>query len=141
MISSKIKEAFGGQIRVRVCGVCIQENQILMINHKGLNQENVFWNAPGGGLEYGETIINCLKREFKEECNLKIEVGNFLAHYEYINEPLHAIELFYEVKIVEGILKLGQDPEVDFETMTDLKWIDLFDLKKINANCVHPHFH
>lgn len=140
MIASEIKVAFGGQIRVRVCGVCIQNNKVLMINHQGINQENIFWSAPGGGLEYGETIINCLKREFEEECNLKIEVGVFLAHYEYINAPLHAIELFYEVKIIGGSIKLGHDPELNYTTMTDLKWMNLSDLKKLKPNGVHSHF-
>jgi len=29
---------------------------------------------PGGGLEYGEGTIDCLKREFKEELNIDIEI-------------------------------------------------------------------
>lgn len=39
---------------------------------------NVLLKFPGGGLEYGEGLIECLTREFDEELNVKIEVTEHL---------------------------------------------------------------
>lgn len=57
---------------IRVYGLLIQDEKVL------LSRENIYGGVylkfPGGGLEFGEGTIDCLKREFMEECQLKIEV-------------------------------------------------------------------
>jgi 8-oxo-dGTP diphosphatase len=114
---------YGNHLRVRVCGICVQEDKILLINHSSLNESNEFWSPPGGGLQFGETIEECLKREFLEETNTIISVGKFLKIREFINLPLHAIELYYEVKIESGNVKRGFDPEMDEQIIQDVKWL------------------
>lgn len=62
------------RFNIRVYGICINErNEILLSDesHQNLN----FTKFPGGGLEFGEGMIDCLKREFQEEFKLEIEVG------------------------------------------------------------------
>lgn len=110
-IASKVSTTFGSKIRVRVCGICIQHEAILLINHTGLNESNEFWAPPGGGVELYENAEKALEREFKEETNLDITVGKFLFVNEVINDPLHAIELFFEVSLDNEDLKPGTDPE------------------------------
>jgi A/G-specific adenine glycosylase len=52
------------------------------------------WEFPGGGLEDGETLQTCLKREIKEELGVKIrvneEIGVFKATYSHFRVTLHA---------------------------------------------------
>ena len=115
---------YGNQLRVRVCGICVQDHKILLINHSGLNQSNEFWSPPGGGLQFGETIEECLKREFFEETNTVISIGKFLKVREFLKPPLHAIELYYEVKIESGILKKGFDPEMELQIIKDIQWLN-----------------
>lgn len=62
---------------VRVYGILIDEkNRVLLSDEE---QEGLrYIKFPGGGLEFGEGLIDALKREFLEECDLPIEV---LSHF------------------------------------------------------------
>ena len=113
-MSSKIDKIYGNRVRVRACGLCWQENSLLLINHKGLTPGN-FWSPPGGGIEFGETAHETVVREIWEETGLEVTAGSFLFACEYIKNPLHAVELFFEVNVSGGELGVGYDPEMGAE--------------------------
>jgi 8-oxo-dGTP diphosphatase len=109
-MESEIAKIYGNRLRVRVCGICWEDDRLLLVNHQMPNGD--FWAPPGGGLEFGEEAADALKREFREEANLEIEVRNYLFGCEFIRQPLHAIELFFDVRRIAGMLKSGDDPEM-----------------------------
>lgn len=106
-----VEQIFGKRIRTRVCGFCWRGESLLLINHN-LYPGHDFWAPPGGGLEFGQTAQEALVREFEEETRLKIAVGPFRCVAEFVNPPLHAIELFFEVENKGGEPKAGYDPEL-----------------------------
>ena len=59
---------------IRVYALCIVNNQLLTLKEPFAG--NMLVKLPGGGLEFGEGTADCLKREFKEELNLEITVGD-----------------------------------------------------------------
>ena len=136
-----IEKEYGGRIRVRVCGVCEQNGKYLLANHYGINGLANFWCPPGGGVEFGETIEEALRREYWEEASLEIAVNEFLAVYEYIKRPLHAVELFYKVIIKKGNLKTGVDPETGNSVLKEVKWMGVDEIRKLNIKEIHQHFH
>ena len=75
---------------------------------------------PGGGLEYGEGTRDCLRREFLEEMNLAIEVGEHLYTTDFFQQsafhPDHQIiSIYYLVKPLEEIkVRLSETP-FDFD--------------------------
>ncbi len=69
------------RFNVRVYGIIINERDEILVSHESHSGRN-FTKFPGGGLEFGEGTKNCLKREFQEEFNLSIEVGELF----YIND-------------------------------------------------------
>lgn len=97
-INNEIVSSFGNKLRIRVCGICIEENKILLVRHHSIGQSGILWAPPGGGMVYGETSEAALVREFVEETGLDIQVEHFLCVNEYLTPPLHAIELFFMVK-------------------------------------------
>lgn len=48
-----------------------------------------FWEFPGGKLEPGETLEECLKREMKEEMNLQITIKRFLIKSTHSYQSVH----------------------------------------------------
>lgn len=142
-IENRIIEHFGNKVRVRVCGLCIEKEKILLVNHNSLNEQNEFWSPPGGGLEFGQSSSTNLKREFFEETGIVIEIGNFLFVHEHLNPPLHAIELFFQVKRIGGNLKVGTDPELikDKQIIIDARFVSFEEIKKIGEYNLHQIFH
>ncbi len=61
---------------VRVYGILIDQQHIL-VTDEYIRGEHIT-KFPGGGLEFGEGTIDCLKREFEEETGLHIQVLSHL---------------------------------------------------------------
>ena len=133
-LQEKIIDQFGKKLRIRVCGICIQEDHVLVVNHHALNPESEFWSPPGGGMDFESSAEENLVREYKEETGLDIRVDRFLFVHEFLHPPLHAIELFFLVSKVAGEIKVGIDPEmgeneqiikaVEFKPFKELKEIE-----------------
>src|ERR1044071_6707044 len=66
-----------GSFNIRVYGVLINERKEVLVSDEYI-RGSYYTKFPGGGLEYGEGTRDCLKREFIEEMNLKVEVGDHL---------------------------------------------------------------
>ena len=119
-MSRGIDEVYGNMVRVRVCGVCWHNGSLLMVNHRGL-LPGQFWAPPGGGIEFGESAEVSLQREFREETGLEVSINRFLFACEFIRDPLHALELFFDVSITGGRLQKGDDPE--FPTIDEVRFM------------------
>ena len=141
-IRNKIVEKFGNRLRVRVCGICIEHKEILLVNHQSLNEGNDFWSPPGGGMEFGISAEENLKREFLEETGLNIEVGKFLFVHEYLGPPLHAIELIYEVHRKSGRLKTGIDPELGSgeQIIKNVRFWNFDEIAMLEGASIHQMF-
>ncbi len=133
-----IENFFGKQIRIRVCGILKKNHKILFLKHLNLG-EDYLWAPPGGGLNYGETIEECLTREFKEETGLNIKVHKFITFHEFIQLPLHALELFFEVSSDDKDFILGSDPELNPENqiLNEIQFLSLEDLQKEKNSNLH----
>lgn len=141
-IRKSILGNFGNKLRVRVCGICVDDEKILMVNHHSLNKSGDFWAPPGGGMDFGESAEETLKREFLEETGLKVEIDKFLFVHEYLSPPLHAIELIYKVNLIDGKLKIGFDPEMksNQQIIKDVQFISFSEIKNIEKESVHQLF-
>lgn len=134
--------SYAGKLRVRVCGILLQEKKMLLVRHKNIAGIYNLWSPPGGGVDYGEKIIDCLMREFYEETGLEIKPGRFLFMHEFLQEPLHALELFFEVEAVGGELKTGTDPELaaDEQIITEVIFKTLPELRREKEEELHRIF-
>lgn len=140
--NKELLDLYGNRLRMRVCGICVSDNRILMVRHNMAGPENVFWSPPGGGIQFGESAPQALVREFIEETGLRVEVGDMLFVNEFIASPLHAVELFFQVKNVSGTLQTGLDPEFldGNQIIQDVRFMDMSEIKTIPENQVHSIF-
>ena len=73
-ISSPIKHK---QIGVAV--IKNNEGKILIDRRKSTGEMGGLWEFPGGKIEAGETIAECIEREVREELAIEIAVGDRLT--------------------------------------------------------------
>ena len=133
-----VAKTYGNRVRVRACGICWEHERLLMVNHQGVSEAD-FWAPPGGGVEFGQSISAALRREMLEETGLVVAIGDFLFGCEFIRDPIHSIELFYNVSVESGSLKTGTDPEI--EIISDVRFLSFDEILKIPAAELHGIFH
>ena len=90
-------------------------------------------------MEFGESAEETLKREFVEETGLEVEIVKFLFVNEFLNPPLHGIELFFWVKNKGGKLNTGMDPELtnNYQIIQEAKFLSIQQLKQMPAGILH----
>ena len=83
---------------IRVYGILINELREVLLSDECRNGYS-FTKFPGGGLELGEGFKDALKREFREEVDLEIEVGELFYFNEFHQpsafDPRHQVHSFY----------------------------------------------
>jgi 8-oxo-dGTP diphosphatase len=112
--------------RIRVGVVLVDGDRLLLVRHQ--KKDATYWLLPGGGLDYGETIEECAKREILEETGLEIEVKKFLYLSEGIapDKSRHIVQLF-----VLGERTGGNLIACDEEVIAEVAWIPFSELKTI----------
>jgi len=82
--------------------VVIKNNKILVINTHDFKKNEDFYRLVGGGIDFGETGIEALKREVKEEINAEIKNSKYLGLIEnifnYEGKEMHEIALVYKAE-------------------------------------------
>ncbi len=88
---------------IRVYGILVNNlNQVLISDE--LIKGKHYTKFPGGGLKFGEGIKDCLIREFKEETELNIIVGDHLYTTDFFqvsafNANHQIISVYYKVSV------------------------------------------
>jgi len=128
------QSAFSHELRIRVCGVLVRSDAVLLTQVHSPITDNLVWMPPGGGLKFGESMEECLKREFREETSIIVKAGPLIHLNELLSPPYHAIECFFEVSKVSGEPKLGSDPELPHaqQLLNDLRWTPLNELDTLS---------
>ena len=104
---------------LRVYGILINEHRQVLVSDE-LIRGSFITKFPGGGLEFGEGTRDCLKREFLEEMNLKVEIGEHIYTTDYFQlsafHPEHQIiSIYYFAKALEVIKVPLRDKPFDFD--------------------------
>ncbi len=134
-----VQNFYGNRLRVRCCGLLVQDERLLMVKHD-LGRGD-FWSPPGGGIQVGERALDCLKREFQEETGLIAENCDFLFNCELLRKPLHVVELFFRVQKVTGVLKTGSDPEKGAPSVIlDTRFLSWDEIAAIEKDKLHGIF-
>ncbi len=135
-------------ITVRVYGILINEKKQVLVSDEYI-RGGLFTKFPGGGLEFGEGTKDCLKREFKEEMNLEVEIGDHIYTTDYFQpsafrEGQQILSIYYSAKALEEISVPLRNKPFDFdeaqlkiyETTKEIETFRFIDWEKFNDESV-----
>lgn len=104
------------KFNVRVYALIINENKEILLSDEIRNGYS-FTKFPGGGIEFGEGILDGLKREILEELNSEIENAEFFYFNDFFQKSVlsnedQIIAFYYLVTLKNPYL--GKENNLDF---------------------------
>jgi 8-oxo-dGTP diphosphatase len=104
---------------IRVYGILINDAKQVLVSDEYI-RGNYYTKFPGGGLEIGEGTRDCLQREFMEEMNLKVAVGDHIYTTDIyqqsaFNHAHQILSIYYFATALEPITVPLRNTAFDFD--------------------------
>jgi 8-oxo-dGTP diphosphatase len=118
---------------VRVYGILINEQKQVLVTDE-IHYGQRITKFPGGGLQFGEGTIDCLKRECMEELGREVEVREHFYTTDFFqrsafNKKQQVISIYYFISIRESQNIPVTQKAFEFDSEQDgaqiFRWIDL----------------
>ncbi len=118
-----------GRFNVRVYGIWINRRGDVLLSEEQIEGRRLL-KFPGGGLEFGEGLVDALKREWREETELEPEI---IRHYyttdffqaSAFNEREQVISVYYLVRCPHEVLHVAAR-----EGMHRFRWVGVHTLTR-----------
>ena len=112
---------------VRPTGILIEDGCLLLVKQDVSTARH--WALPGGKLEYGETIEQCLVREIKEETGLAVKVKELLYitdRFRHMNN--HVVHIAFLVERVGEKSPAENWQHQDLKEVREVKMVSVSEL-------------
>ncbi len=117
-----------------VGGVVIRAGEVLLVR-RAYPPRAGEWSLPGGRLELGESLVDGVRREVREETGIEVEVGPVVEVFDRVHHDgdgrvrYHFVIVDFLCRPVGGVLVAGDDA-------TDARWVARADVSGYGVN---PH--
>jgi 8-oxo-dGTP diphosphatase len=106
---------------VGVGAVVVHEDKVLIARRGNPPMQGV-WTLPGGALELGETLVEGVVREIREETGLLVEPVELIELFDRIHRQHDRIQFHYVIadylcRVTGGVLQAGSDADA-------VRWIE-----------------
>lgn len=78
------------------------------------------WEFPGGKIEAGETVAECIFREIREELGIEIAVGEHLISIDHTYPTFQLTLIVHHCQHISGIPQPIESDEVRWVNVSDL---------------------
>lgn len=119
---------------IGVAVVWNEQRQILIDRRRPGGALGDLWEFPGGKVELGETVEECIKREVWEEIGITIEVGGHLITIEHVYPHLRVTLTVHQCRYISGSPQPIECEEVQWVSLEE---INQFVFPKANERIIN----
>lgn len=115
-------------IRIGAAGLVENEDGLFLFGQRGKEPNYGKWILPGGGIKFGESWIDTIKREILEETNMSVSVtASSVFPHEIIKGNEHRMILFAMCQVADDYrLKASSDLlDAKFVRKSEIQDLDL----------------
>lgn len=108
----------------KIIGVAIiwnQAGQILIDRRLPGGSSGGLWEFPGGKLEPGETIEECITREIKEELAIEIAIEQHFRTIDHTYKESRVTLYFYHCRYLRGTPQALESEEIRWVTLAEME--------------------
>lgn len=124
------------EIQIKVGVVIVKDDKILLLKEWSDTKKDYRWNIIKGTFEdTDKTILNCVKREAKEEAGVEVKIDKFIC---CIVKHGFNIRIYYNFlgQINKGEPKLAvlKEQEARKENFKEIRWFSTKELEKMEED-------
>jgi 8-oxo-dGTP diphosphatase len=113
--------------RIRVAGLLVHEEHVLLVRHRAHD----FWLLPGGRLDDGESLHDCVERELREETGIRVLPQGPVFLGDFLSGKKHIVDVIFRVSLKDteaGLprIRVGSDAG-----LADARWFALNDVPEV----------
>ena len=111
---------------INVVAAIIHRGEEILSTQRGYGEYEGWWEFPGGKMEAGESPVEALKREIREELDAEIEIGELLDTVEWDYPAFHLTMHCYICSIETGEIVLREHKSARWlttETLNNVEWL------------------
>lgn len=124
------------KIRPNALVIIQKDDYVLAEKGEDKNKKEFFYRLIGGGIEFGESSVEAIRREIKEELGASIINEEFLCSieniFEYEAQKGHEITFLYKGDLVEELLYNQKDVKIIDKDNSYAQWIPVAEIKNGN---------
>jgi ADP-ribose pyrophosphatase YjhB (NUDIX family) len=113
---------------VRATAVLVEDGRILLVQQRVDATRD--WSLPGGKLQVGESLADCVVREVREETGLHVAVDRLLYLCDRLDASGHVVHVTFAVRREGGALRLGSEREPDANPIRQVAMVPIASLSE-----------
>lgn len=125
-------------------GIILSDHKVLVCQRKKSSRYPLKWEFPGGKMEPGESIEDCLRRELREELSIDATIGAELHKQSWVYPDAGAFEVLYHlVPSFSGNLQNNVFEQVQWVELKNLRTVDMLEGNRETVDLLmrsHPNF-
>lgn len=111
------------KINVRVYAAIVKDNKVFVLHEEYAGEQ--LMKFPGGGLEFGESVLECVQRELEEELNIKVKnIEHLYTQEDFLISKFRNSEqlltIYYLAEMIDENELLILDPCIE-----KIEWVSL----------------
>lgn len=126
------------KIVIRCRGIILCQGKLLLVRHP---KDTSFAALPGGHLEWGEDVQECLTREIVEELGIEPDIGRLLYINTFVDKRnVQSVEFLFEIKNGSQYINIENLNRTHAHELAEIIWASPADTIRILPKKIEEDF-